>query len=87
MVGLGIIHGPGKCVQFRKRFGPVDGLLSTECGLGLPNLAVTSDAKLWAATPQGLAMLDLARLLRNNRKPAIYMEQIAVGRTLAASRP
>ena len=63
-------------------FGPTDGLLSTECGLGLPNLAVTSDAKLWAATPQGLAMLDLARLPRNNRKPAIYMEQIAVGRTL-----
>jgi signal transduction histidine kinase/ligand-binding sensor domain-containing protein len=63
-------------------FGPTDGLLSTECGLGLPNLAVTSDGKLWAATLQGLAMLDLPRLPRNNRKPAIYMEQIAVGRTL-----
>jgi signal transduction histidine kinase len=64
------------------RFGPTDGLLSTECGLGLPNLAVTSDGKLWAATLQGLAMLDLPRLPRNNRTPAIYMEQITVGRTL-----
>ncbi len=64
------------------RFGPTDGLLSTECGLGLPNLAVTSDGKLWAATLQGLAMLDLPRLPRNNRTPAIYMEQITVGRSL-----
>jgi len=64
------------------RFGPTDGLLSTECGLGLPNLAVTSDGKLWAATLQGLAMLDLPRLPRNHKTPAIYMEQITVGRTL-----
>ncbi len=63
-------------------FGPTDGLLSTECGLGFPNLAVTSDGKLWAATLQGLAMLDLPRLPRNNRTPAIYMEQITVGRSL-----
>jgi signal transduction histidine kinase/ligand-binding sensor domain-containing protein len=63
-------------------FGPSDGLVSTECGQGLPNLAVTSDGKLWVATLQGLAMLDLPRLPRNNRKPAIYMEEITVGRTL-----
>ncbi len=63
-------------------FGPTDGLLSTECGLGLPNLAVTSDGKLWAATLQGLAMLDLPRLPRKNKEPAIYMEEITVGRTL-----
>jgi len=63
-------------------FGPPDGLVSTECGQGLPNLAVTSDGKLWAAMMQGLAMLDLPRLPRNNRRPAIYMEEITVGRTL-----
>jgi ligand-binding sensor domain-containing protein len=64
------------------QFGRADGLMSTECSTRFPDLAVTSDSKLWAATLQGLAMLDLARLPRNNRKPAIYMEQIAIGRTL-----
>jgi signal transduction histidine kinase/ligand-binding sensor domain-containing protein len=63
-------------------FGPDDGLVSTECSPRSPDLAVTSDSKLWAATLQGLAMLDLQRLPRNSRKPTIYMEQLAVGRKL-----
>jgi signal transduction histidine kinase len=63
-------------------FSRGDGLMSTECSSSLPDLAVTSDGKLWAATLQGLTMLDLSRMPRNNRKPAIYMEQITVGRTM-----
>jgi signal transduction histidine kinase len=56
--------------------------MSTECSPRFPDLAVTSDSKLWAATLQGLAMLDLQRLPRDSRKPTIYMEQLAVGRKL-----
>jgi signal transduction histidine kinase/ligand-binding sensor domain-containing protein len=63
-------------------FGLGDGLMSTECSNSSANLAVTSDGKLWAAMLQGLTMLDLSRMPRNHRKPAIYMEQIMVGRTL-----
>jgi signal transduction histidine kinase/ligand-binding sensor domain-containing protein len=63
-------------------FGPGDGLTSTECSPHLPNLAVTSDGKLWAATLQGLAMLDLPRLPRTSQKPAIYMEWITLGQTV-----
>ncbi len=62
-------------------YGPGDGLLSTECSTGTPDLAVTSDGKLWAAMLNGLAMIDLPRLPRNSPKPAIYMEEITVGRT------
>ena len=54
-------------------FGRADGLDATECSFGFPNSALTSDGKLWVATPQGLAMLDLPRLPRTNRKPVIYM--------------
>jgi signal transduction histidine kinase/ligand-binding sensor domain-containing protein len=63
-------------------FGPGDGLISRECSPRFPDLAATGDNKLWAATLQGLAMLDLPRLPRNNRKQAIYMEEVTVGRTL-----
>jgi signal transduction histidine kinase/ligand-binding sensor domain-containing protein len=63
-------------------FGKGDGLNSSECSARFPDLALTSDGKLWAATLQGLAMLDLPRVPRNSRKPAIYMQQIAVGRML-----
>src|SRR5262249_52012408 len=45
-----------------------------------PILSVTSDGKLWIATTQGLAMLDLPHLPRTNRKTPIYIEEITVGR-------
>jgi signal transduction histidine kinase len=61
-------------------FGRADGLDAAECGFGFPNSALTPDGKLWVATPQGLAMLDLPRLPRTDRKPAIYMEEVTVGR-------
>ena len=63
-------------------FGPGDGLVSTECSPHLPNLAVTNDGKLWAAMLGGLAMLDLRRLPRSDRKPTIYIQEIRVGQTL-----
>ncbi len=63
-------------------YDPHDGLYSTECTTGSPNLAVTNDGKLWATMTDGLAMIDLARVARNNRKPSIYMEEITVGRTV-----
>ncbi len=63
------------------RYGLGDGLLSTECSTGTPDLALTSDGKLWAAMLNGLAMIDLRRLPRSSPKPAIYMEEITVGRT------
>src|SRR5262249_10140543 len=37
--------------------------------------------KLWVATVQGLAMLDLPRMRIADRKPAIYMEEITIGRS------
>jgi signal transduction histidine kinase/ligand-binding sensor domain-containing protein len=62
-------------------FGRDDGLNSRECAVGQPNIAITPDGKLWAGTVKGLAMLDLRRQLKRNRKPAIFMEEIEVGKT------
>lgn len=62
------------------RFGVADGLISPEGSIGNPSLALTRDGKLWAATVQGLALLDISRLPKTNRKPEIYMEEFTVGR-------
>ena len=61
-------------------FGPTDGMNAPQCSTGFPNLAHTRDGKLWVATVQGLAMLDLPRLPRTARKPVIFMKEITVGR-------
>src|ERR1700722_16142572 len=50
-------------------------------GWGQPNIAITSDDTLWVATVKGLARLDRQRFQRTNDKPAIYMEEVEVGRT------
>jgi signal transduction histidine kinase/ligand-binding sensor domain-containing protein len=63
-------------------YGRADGLTSMQCGYGFPISALTPDGKLWVATPQGVAMLDLPRLPRTDRKPAIYMKEATVGRSL-----
>jgi PAS domain S-box-containing protein len=66
-------------------FGPDDGMNSKECdGWGQPNMAITSDDTLWVATVKGLARLDLRRLHRRIHKPAIYIEEIDVGRAKVA---
>ena len=62
-------------------YGPADGLSTRECTTGQPNIAITPDDKLWVGTLKGLAMLDLRRQLKRNRKPAIFMEEIEVGKT------
>jgi len=61
-----------------------DGMADTNwvCSIGQPNSALTRDGTLWVATSEGLAMLDLPHLPRTNRKPAIYIEEVAVGRNI-----
>jgi len=67
-------------------FGPDDGMNSKECdGWGQPNMAITSDDTLWVATVKGLARLGpTKRFQRTDHKPAIYMEEVDVGRTKAS---
>ena len=62
-------------------FGKADGMLSTQCSIGAPNMALTPDGKLWVATVQGLAMLDLRHLSFDTSKPRIFVEDVTVGRT------
>jgi signal transduction histidine kinase len=62
-------------------YGPADGLATRECTTGQPNIAITPDGKLWVGTLKGLAMLDLHRLPKSAHKPAIFMEEIEVGKT------
>ena len=62
-------------------YGPADGLATRESTTGQPNIAITPDDKLWVGTLKGLAMLDLRRQLRRDRKPAIFMEEVEVGKT------
>jgi signal transduction histidine kinase/ligand-binding sensor domain-containing protein len=62
-------------------YGPTDGLDTRECTTGQPNIAITPDDKLWVGTLKGLAMLDLRRQHKRDRKPAIFMEEVEVGKT------
>jgi signal transduction histidine kinase/ligand-binding sensor domain-containing protein len=62
-------------------YGPADGLNTRECTTGQPNIAITPDDKLWVGTLKGLAMLDLRRQQKRNRKSAIFMEDVEVGKT------
>ena len=61
-------------------FGRSDGMNSAQCSDGSPPMALTRGGKLWIATVQGVAVLDVPALPRPNRKPAIFMEQVTVGR-------
>jgi len=61
-------------------FGRTDGMASAQCSIGSPNMAVTADKRLWVATVQGLAMFDLNRLMGSAAKPAIFIEEVTVGR-------
>jgi len=66
-------------------FGPEDGMNSKECdSWGQPNVAITSEDILWVATAKGLARLDGQRFQRTKNEPAIYMEEVDVGRTKAS---
>jgi len=61
-------------------FGPADGLAATVVSVGQPNSTLTPDGRLWIATTQGLAMLDLPHLPRTDQKAPIYIQEITVGR-------
>ncbi len=61
-------------------FAVAEGMASAQCSVGHPSSTLTRDGRLWVATTQGLAMLDLPRLPRTARKPSIYVEEVAVGR-------
>jgi hypothetical protein len=68
-------------------FGPADGLNTTAPSAGQPISAITPDGRLWFATTQGLAMIDLPRLPRTDRKPTIYVREITVGRDIQPAGP
>jgi len=61
-------------------FGRTDGMDSTQCSIGTPNMAIAADGKLWVATVQGLAMLNLAQLPVDSAKPVIYVNEVNVER-------
>src|SRR5580700_10837521 len=61
-------------------FGRTDGMASTQCSIGTPNMALAADGKLWVSTVQGLAMLDLPRLHFDSAEPVIFVEEVTVGR-------
>ena len=61
-------------------FGRTDGMASTQCSVGTPNMAIAANGKLWVCTVQGLAMLDLPHLPFDSAKPVIFVEEVTVGR-------
>ena len=56
-------------------FGRTDGMASTQCSIGPPNIAIARDGRVWVATVQGLAMLDLQHLPFNSAKPRICVDE------------
>jgi hypothetical protein len=68
-------------------FGAADGMSSTQCSIGAPNIAMTKDHKLWVATVKGLAELDLTRTSRSNLKPTIFVTEVTVGRRKQVAGP
>jgi signal transduction histidine kinase/ligand-binding sensor domain-containing protein len=62
------------------KFGRADGLNSTQCSIGTPNIIIDRDNRLWVPTVQGLAMIDLLRLPHQSRRPTVYIEQVTVDR-------
>jgi signal transduction histidine kinase/ligand-binding sensor domain-containing protein len=62
------------------KFGRADGLNSTQCSIGAPNIIVDRENRLWVPTVQGLAMIDLLRLPQQRRPPAVFIEEVTVDR-------
>jgi signal transduction histidine kinase len=77
---LGDIEGSRETPLDYESFGRADGMASAQCSIGYPNMAIAPGNKLWVATVQGLAMLDIKRLLNDAAKPPIFIEKITVGR-------
>lgn len=68
-------------------FGKADGMTSTQCSIATPNMALAPDGKLWVATVQGLAALDLQHLSFDTAKPRIFVDAVTVGRTRQPAGP
>jgi signal transduction histidine kinase/ligand-binding sensor domain-containing protein len=92
-IGPQILRVPPHGLQLSRRqdeppdfevFGLADGLATTQSTYGKPDSALTPDGKLWIATLQGLAMVDLAHLPSTDRTPSIYVEDVTVGRNQKA---
>ncbi|HEU4509298.1 MAG TPA: two-component regulator propeller domain-containing protein [Pyrinomonadaceae bacterium] len=61
-------------------FSKPDGLSVAEANSPGKSMAVSLDGKVWAATAQGLAMIDPRRLPVTNAKPSIYLKDVTIGR-------
>jgi signal transduction histidine kinase/ligand-binding sensor domain-containing protein len=59
-------------------FGSEDGLITSECSGGQPNMAITQGGKLWVATIKGLAMLDIEQPFRTRRRPDIFIGTVSI---------
>ncbi len=57
-------------------FNRADGLNTTQASVGAPNIAMTSDGKVWIATVKGLAMIDTSHLPLSGRGPKIFISGI-----------
>jgi signal transduction histidine kinase/ligand-binding sensor domain-containing protein len=79
--GLDRVHAADEPLDYVS-LDSADGFTALGASIGRPNAALSRDGRLWIATSQGLAMLDLPRLPRTAQKPTIYIEEIAVGRNV-----
>jgi signal transduction histidine kinase/ligand-binding sensor domain-containing protein len=61
-------------------FSTADGLTTAEVTSPGLSMAFSRDGKVWAATPKGLAMIDIHRLPTTNTKPSIYLKDVTIGR-------
>ncbi|HET7287373.1 MAG TPA: two-component regulator propeller domain-containing protein, partial [Pyrinomonadaceae bacterium] len=61
-------------------FSTADGLTTAEVNSPGLSTAFSRDGKIWAATPKGLAMIDVRRLPTTNAKPSIYLKDVTIGR-------
>jgi hypothetical protein len=57
-------------------FGKTDGMADAECNGGSPAGAVLADGTLWFPTSAGLAMVNPARLRRNDVPPPVFLEKV-----------
>ena len=58
--------------------GRDDGLISSQCSVGMPNIAIDASGKLWVATVKGLARVDLTRQHHVLRQPSVFLEEVTI---------
>ena len=65
-------------------YGRADGMLNAECNGGLwPAGAKDKDGRLWFPTQEGVAVVEPASILGNQRSPRVVIESAHVDQTLA----